>query len=100
MWMEQIQSGIKALILPLIGSLLMVAAKIYLEKIIAARKLMDFLGNFVPAVVFLLASSSKEVCLVVGELFGATESTGFSILVMFGFMFLASTILFLHEIFS
>lgn len=100
MWMEQMQNGMQAFILPVIGTVFMLIAKAIFEKMVAEKKVFTFLGHFVPTAAFLIASSSKEVCRIVGHSLGTTEAMGFSILVMFGFMFLANTALFLFENFS
>ncbi|WP_371366328.1 hypothetical protein SRRS_07350 [Sporomusa rhizae] len=98
MWMEQLQSWLNIAIVYLIGIVATVTVKILLEKIIFMKKFFEFLGHFFPASLFLIASSSKEACEIIGRNLGGTTTEGFIVLAMFGIMFSGTTILFLSEI--
>lgn len=97
MWMEQLQNGINGVVAVVISVVLMTLAKIYLEKIVFMKKLFDFLGHFVPASMFLMASSSREMCRLTGSLMGVTEFEGFFFLALMGFMSAVSTVMFVAE---
>ena len=99
MWINEFQNILGAVVLFIASNILLLIVKIFLERIIFVKKLFDFFGHLVPAVVFLAMASSGEICRIVGEYVGLTEKEGFYALIAIGFMFLASTTFFLLEIY-
>ncbi len=98
MWIDQLQNWINIVVIFVVSTLGTAFAKIYLEKIIFTKKLLDFASHLIPTIIFFLASTSKEVCHWVGLLIGFSDVAGFYCLIWFGFMSLTTTLLFLFEI--
>ncbi len=100
MWIDYLQIGITAFIVFAIPVTLATIIKIYIEKIVMARKLWDFFWHIGPAILFLWIASNKKIWSAIGE-FGFGDSTfGFVIFLLLGLQSLAGAFLFAYEIFT
>lgn len=100
MLIDYLQFAITALIAFAIPVALATIIKIYIEKIVLARKLWDFFWHIAPAILFLFLASKKEVWSVIGEAALGDSTFGFVFLFLLGIHSLVGAFLFAYEIFN
>ncbi len=100
MLIEYLQIGIIAVIAFAIPVVLATIIKIYIEKIVMARKLWDFIWHIAPAILFLLIASKKQVWSTIGEVGFGNSTFGFFLFFSLGLHSLAAAFLFAYEIFT